>query len=211
MAAFLGQLRIDQLRWGGGRTLIARFTSGHVGRYHQLYAGRRRIGLTSGTGQRVIAGQLGFARYPEQITLLAVDPADRARDFGDDLPLRPYNRVRLGWTASGFPSDAEFFDITAGIIPGGAVDSTNRIGRVLFAGDRDYSFLTRPQAGTGQWNFEITARDNRKPDGNAGTAVAASQTVLAHPPDVPFDSAGDRLSVAIAGAELTVTATVPAD
>lgn len=209
MSAYMGGLAIESLAWASTRALACRFRSNHTSRWHHLYGGRSLIGSCA-PGQRLVIGQLVPARYPEHLTLLAVDLQDRTTDFGDDLPLRPYNRVRLRFTADGFPTDTEFLDITAGTVPGGAVDDGNRIGRLLFAGDRQYEFLTPPLEGTGEWNFEITARDNRPSSGNAGTAAAASQSVLAHPPDVPLSSR-NRLSVAVAGGFATITATVPED
>lgn len=208
MPAYLGGLAVDSLAWASPRAIVCRFTSIHTARWHHLYAGRTLIGSCA-PGQRLLSAQLLPARYPEHLTLAAVDIADRTTDFGDSLPLRPYNRVRLRFTASSFPDDTEFLDITAGTEPGGAVDDENRIGRLLFAGDRQYEFLTSPLQG-GEWNFEITARDNRPAGGNAGTSVTAAQSVLAHPPDV--EPVGrDRLAVEVAAGVATITVTVPED
>ena len=208
MPAFLGGLAITSLQWASPRSLVCRFRSSHSSRWHHLYAGRTRVGVTQ-PGQRVLTAQLVPATWPEHLTLLAVDVAERLTDFGDSLPPRPYNRVRLRFTASTFPDDCEFIDITAGTEPESAVDADNRIGRILFAGDRQYAFLTEPLAGSGEWNFEITPVDSRPADGNTGTAVEASQSVLAHPPDVQLAADGDRFDVEIASAALTLTATLP--
>ena len=208
MPAYLGGLEVTSLTWASARSLVCRFTSIHTHRWHHLYAGRTLIGSCA-PGQRLLSAQLLPARYPEHLTLAAVDIADRTTDFGDELPLRPYNRVRLRFTAASFPDDTEFLDITAGTEPGGAVDDDNRIGRLLFAGDQQYEFITDPLQG-GEWNFEITPRDNRPSSGNAGTPATASQSVLAHPPDVE-QVARNRLSVEVDAGVATITVIVPED
>lgn len=208
MSAFMGGLQIVSLAFASSRGLVCRFRSIHDQCWHQLYAGRTQIGIST-PGQRTLVGQLQAARYPERLTLMAVEIPDRMDDFGDELPPRPFNRARLRFTASGFPTDTEFLDITAGEEPGDPVDDSNRIGRLLYVGSTQYEFISDPLPG-GEWNFEITGRDNRPRDGNAGTSVPASLTVLAHPPDVRI-TGGDRLSVDVLNSVATVTATVPED
>lgn len=208
MPAYMGGLKIESLAWESPRALRCRFVSNYSRAWHHLYAGRSRVG-TCQPGQRSLTAQLLATDWPEHLTLLAVDVADRLTDFGDGLPPRPYNRVRLRFTADSFPADCEFIDITAGTEPGGAVDADNRIARLLFKGDGEYAFLTDPLAGSGEWDFRITPRDSRPASGNAGTAVDASQTVLAHPPDVQLASSGDRFTAVAAAGLLTVTATLP--
>lgn len=209
MPAYQGGLALTSLAWASQRSLVCRFRSVHTRRWHHLYGGRSRIGVAA-PGQRSLTAQLDPSRYPEHLMLLAIDIGDRLTDFGDSLPLRPFNRVRLRFSASGFPSDTEFLDVTAGTVPGGAVADSNRIDRLLFEGDDRYQLVTDPLPGSGTWNFQITPRDNRPPGGNVGTPATASQDVLAHPPDVPF-VAGQRFHVAVADGAAIITTTVPED
>lgn len=203
MPPYLGGFTITSLAWAGAHALQVRFTSTWGSAYqYQLYGGRTLIGVTDGTSQRSVVGQITPATWPEHITLLAVAPSQRLTDYGRQLPPRPFNRVRLHFTADGYPSDAKYLDVYAGSVPGGA--ATTRVGRLLCGGDGDYEFLTEPLAGSGLWNFAIQGVDDRPSAGNTGAALALSQRVVAHPPDVQFSS-NTRLAVTVAGGIGTVS------
>jgi len=189
--------------------IIVRFASAHDGWLHQLYLGRQLIDRTWLPEQRTLVGKISGAEWPEPLQILAVHPDIADLDFGDQLPARPYNRVRLDWRAAGFPSDAAFFDVTAGTAPLVDADPTNQLTRILYNGDIGYSYLSDPLAGSGYWNFEITARDDRPADGNAGTVACARERVLAYPPDVE-PSGGSRFGLSLAAGVATFTVTLPA-
>lgn len=205
--AFLGGLRILDATYLSPLALQVTFESVYTDKLYQLYAGRLRIGATGDLSERAVVGQLQPSLYPQHITIVAVDPADRLTDLGDDLPKRPYNRVRLRFTTSGSASDTKFFDVTGSTEPGGAVDSGNLIDRIPFDIDRQYEVLTPPLPGSGEWDFEVFGRDDKPADGNAGTALALSADVLAYPPDVALGDDGTRFRVEVSGGLATVTFT----
>lgn len=204
-APYMGGFRIVRAEWTGSRSITVRLRSTYGAIYHyQLYAGRTLIGVTEDTAQRVLAGTLQPSLYPQHLTVLAVSPANRLTDYGDFLPLRPYNRIRITFTTADW-TDAAFIDVTAGTAAGEAVDDANRLLRVPFDTNRQYQLLTPPMPGSGTWQLEVTGVDDTAGDGNAGTPLAASQAVLAHPPDIGFRSDGSRLGVSIAGGTATIT------
>lgn len=205
--AFLGGLRILDATYLSPLALQVTFESVYTDKLYQLYAGRLRIGATGDLSERAVVGQLQPSLYPQHITIVAVDPADRLTDLGDDLPKRPYNRVRLRFTTSGSASDTKFFDVTGSTEPGGAVDDANLIDRIPFDIDRQYEVLTPPLPGSGEWDFEVFGRDDKPANGNAGTALALSAAVLAYPPDVALGDDGTRFNVEVSGGLATVTFT----
>lgn len=199
------------MEWVSTHALLVRFRSTYGASYlYQVYAGRTLIGATSQPRARSLVVTLKPTVWPQHIFLAAVDPDDRLTDYGAQLPLRPYNRVRLRFTASSWPDDAEFIDVTAGTAPGAAVDDTNRLARLLYDSDRQYELTTDPLGPSGTWNFEATGRDDTEPDGNVGTPLAMAQEILTQPQDVPFDGEGHRFSVSFAGGVATAEFTVPA-
>lgn len=203
--AYLGGFNLTSLSWAGTTAIRAAFTTTYGTSYlYQLYAGRKRIGVTADASDRVVLGQLQPSLYPQHLMLVAVDPADRFTDFGSQLPKRPFNTVRLRFSTSSWPADAKYIDITAGTVPGGAVDSDNLLTRILFDVDRQYEYVTPALSGSGTWNFEVFGRDSRRSEGNAGTALALSADVLAHPPDVALSSSGSRLTFSVAAGVATV-------
>lgn len=207
MPARLGGMQISPpVRWVSSTAIAVRFTSTYgATRFHQLYAGRQLIGVTSSRSSRRIIGQLKPSTYPQPLQLAAVDPADRLTDFGSTLPRsRAYNRVRMQIATSSYPADAKFIDVTAGTEPGGAVDSSNRIGRILFDTDRTYVFITEPLGPGGTWNFEAAGVDDKLLNGNTGAALALSQAIETAPPDVGTASDGNRLTVSIASQQATI-------
>lgn len=207
MPAFTGGFEITgKPHWISSEELLMRFTSTYGStRYYQLYAGRTLVGVTNSRAARSVIGTFKPSLWPQHITLLAVDSADRLTDFGAGLPPRPFNRVKLRASAVSYPADSEFLDVLAGTVPGGAVDANNRIARVPYDVDREYELFSDPLPGSGTWNFEIKGRDDKPPDGNLGTALALSQEILAHPPDMPLDAAGNRFGVSIASQTAAVT------
>ena len=198
-------VQLDRAEWIDSTTIRARFRSAHTGLRHQLYAGRTLIGETTAPGERIVVGTLRPSLAPQHLQILAVATGEAGADWGYTLPIRPYNRVKLSWTAASFPSDTKLFEVRAGTEPGGAVSSSNVLARVPFrANQTAYEYITNPLDGSGTWNFEIVARDNRAADGNAGTALAIAAVVLAHPRDVVTQSDGSRFSVSVSGGTATV-------
>lgn len=205
---YLGGLRIIGAAWISPTSLRVAYASTWAGLLYQLYAGRRLIGVTESSTARSVAGPLDAGDAPEHIAIVAVGPADRLTDFGRQLPIRPYNRVRLTFAASGWPADAEFLDVRSGTVAGGAVDPTNRIDRLLYDDDGDYESITPPLAESGTWHFEVVGRDERPPDGNVGSPLALSAAVLCYPEDVALQSDGTRLTASAAAGVLNVTCTL---
>jgi len=203
MSALLGGFQIIDARWLSPQGLLVRFTSIYTDHYHQLYCGRTLVGVSASMAARSVQGTFQPSHYPEEMQLVAVTAGDRNTDFGLALPPRPYNRVELGFTISGW-TDAEFIDVTGGDAPGGAVDAANLLSRIPFDMNRAYQYTTDPLPGSGTWNFAIRGRDGTLPAGNLGPALAASAQINARPPDVAINSNGSRLTAAIAAGALTV-------
>ncbi|MBW3538763.1 MAG: hypothetical protein KY476_00685 [Planctomycetes bacterium] len=215
-APYLGGLRITKAQWVGTHDLLVRFSSTYVASYHyQLYAGRTRVAVTTNPNDRTLLATLKPSVWPQHLWLLAVALAERLTDYGSALPLRPYNVAELTFSTSTWPADSEFIDITAGTVPGGAVDPANLLERILFDTTRQYSIRVDPRGPSGTWNFKPTGRDNRPPaiagdePGNLGTALAFSQELLTHPQDVVLDDDGHRFGVSVAGGTATLTYTLP--
>lgn len=203
-APYLGGLKIDAAQWVSTHAIRVRFTSSWGSAcLYQLYAGRIRIGSTANPAERSIVGQLKPTAWPQFLQLVAVDPVERLTDYGPDLPLRPYNRVRITAAITDPDEDAAFVEVAAGTTVGGAVDEENILEKVPFKAEGNYSILTPPLEGSGEWNFEIATRDNRPLTGNRSAALALSATVLATPPDVRL-SGGRRLSVSLAAGVATI-------
>eukprot|EP00913_Durusdinium_trenchii_P028459 g26687.t1 len=167
-----------------------------------IAANRPLIWYSDGPIANPLSTDLTPSTWPQPLQMLAVSAANRTTDYGDTLPLRPYNVVRFKFTASSWPSDSKLIELRAGTTPGGAVVDSNVVGKVLYDTDRDYTIDTPPLAGSGTWNFEVVGIDDRPAAGNEGTALAGSKTILAHPPDVQLSS-GSRLSVSAAIGSVT--------
>lgn len=203
MSALLGGFLITSAAWLDSQTIEVRFSSTYTDRYHQLYSGRTLIGVSSTFAARAVSGPFEGSHWPEPLQLVAVTADDRHTDFGSNLPPRPYNRVKLGWTTAGW-TDAESIEVIAGDVAGGAVDTSNVLARVPFDANRVYDFLTAPLPGSGTWNFEVAGRDETVPNGNRGNALAIALAIDAHPPDVALNGNGTRLTAAVAAGVLTV-------
>jgi hypothetical protein len=199
-----GRIGITRMEWFGESSLRAEFVSSNAGMFHQAYLGRRLVGETPSADARAITIPAIASDVPEWLQIIAVDAVDLGVDHGTKLPPRPYNRVRLAWTTSGW-TDARLIEITAGRIPGGAVDDTNVLGRVMFDIDRAYDFDTEPLAGPGRraWNFAVDGRDDKPPDGNRGTAATISAEILSPPEDLALSGPdAARFSVDVVGQSL---------
>jgi len=203
-AAYLGGFAITSITWSGTNGIRVNFTTTYTGRHHQLYVGRTRIGSTNGTGETVINAPLQPSFYPQYLQLVSVEESERTTDYGDSLPDRPYNVVRLRWetAASG---DTKWLEVTGGATPGAAVDTANVLENVLFDTDRVYVWTSKPLSGSGTWNFEVAGRDDKPLTGNRGTALPFQATrVLACPPDVVLNSSGNRLRATVAAGVATI-------
>ena len=191
-------------------SILVRFDSVYGEDYlHQLYVGRTLVGVTTGPNRRQVIGQWWPGLYSETIQLLAVDPSDRTTDFGDDLPDRPYNRVKISYNTASMSLDTRRVEIASGTEPGGAVDEENIVGQDFYRGSGTFSLITDPLGPGGEWNFEVAGRDGTAPDGNRGTPLELSATIKAHPPDLePFPD-GDRFEVEAAAGTLTLSYLLP--
>ena len=197
----LGNCQITDARWIGPFDLRVAFSSQHSTKLHQLYVGRSLAAVTQSPGSGEMVALVQPSLYPQQLTLLAVDPADKTTDFGADLPPRAFNRVKVGFSTAGWPSDAKLIVLTAGLTPGAAVDPTNELLRIEHDTPRTYSVLTPPLSGTGDWQMELAGEDAI---GNVGTAEGFEQHVYAHPPDVSFQDDGTRFTAEAVGGVLNV-------
>jgi hypothetical protein len=201
----LGGHQITKTQWTGPTAIRVDFVSSYAAtRLYQLYAGRTRIGVTLDPLSRSVTGQLQPSLWPQQLQLVAVAPEDRFTDYGPSLPLRPYNRVKMRFSTSGWAADSRYVEAIAGTEPGGAPDEDNLIDRLIFDTNRTYEITSPPMPGSGEWNFEVRGRDSRPPDGNVGTALSVAREVLAHPPDVALRQ-GNRFAVSIEGGVATVS------
>lgn len=204
-APYLGGHEITGAWWLGSHSLNVEFTTTYASDYqYQVYVNRILSGTTNTEDDRSILVTIQPSVWPQEITLLAVDPSEVLTDYGSILPPRPYNQARLTITTSGW-TDAEYIETTAGTVPGGAVSSSNVIRRVLF-GDNStaYTIITDPLPGSGTWNFKVAGRDGTEPDGNRGPETAVSVVILAHPPDFTPQDDGNRFSLAATGGNLEI-------
>lgn len=208
-APYLGGIAITSATWEGPFALRVRFSSTYGTTYvYQVYSGRSLVGSTESSSDREIVCSVAPSDWPQHITLLAVDPGQRYTDYGTRLPPRPYNQVKLLWTTSGWSPETRFCEIVAGTEPGGSVDTENIVANVLFDTDRQYSYVTPPLSGSGEWSFEIAGRDDTLPEGNRGTPVSVTATIDAHPPDVEYQQDDYSRFAAVAnGTNLVVTFT----
>lgn len=203
--AFLGGFTIDSVYWVGTTAIRVGFSTTYGTAYlYQLYAGRTRIGVTADPDERFVIGQMQPSLYPQHLTLVAVDPTDRFTDYGDDLPRRPFNRVRLRFSTSSWPADAKCLEVVGATEPGGAVDQANVLTRILFDVDREYEYVTPALSGSGTWDFAVSGIDSRPGGGNEGSALSLSADVLAHPPDVTPQSDGSRITFAVTAGAATI-------
>ena len=186
---YLGRMAITAAAFISDASLRIEFVSDWAGKYHQAYIGRRLAGETSTPTERAITLVAPPADVPEWITLVAVDADELGIDIGSQLGQRPYNRVAIEWTTSGW-DDAATIEIASGLAPGGAVVASNVIARTLFDTNRRYSLMTPSLSGPGRrsWNFEVAGRDAVPPVGNRGTAAAISASVLSPPQDIALRS-----------------------
>jgi len=196
--------------WLGSGAIRVVFESEHTA-LHQLYSGRRLIGETTSTGQRVVEGPLAPTRWPQYLQVVAVTGSHRGVDNGSQLPPRPYNVVSIafdqaGWSGDPHDIDVMAFDLFRGSEPDGAIDYGSIIATVLAVdvAGHTYEMRSDPLPGSGTWNIGVRGRDDSETGGNAGTAFEATVDVIALPPD--FD---DDYAVDVESSTLTVTCTLP--
>jgi hypothetical protein len=205
--AYLGGFVITAQAWEGPQSLRIILSSTYDDTYrYQLYVNRVLTAVTQSTTDRDLLATVFPALWPQEIQLVAVDPTDVGTDYGAQLPPRPYNQVKMQITPSGW-TDARLLEITGGTTPGGAVDASNLLGRILFDLNREYDFITDPLAGSGAWNFKVAGVDETAPFGNRGTPATATVTILAHPPDVLYQPDGTRFATQLTGGNLVVNFT----
>lgn len=193
---YLGGMTIVKAGWLGQRSVFVEFVSQYTtGWLWQLYANRTLIGRTSSPRERRVVGQLVDADVPAPLTLIRVDTANALTNYGASLPNVPWNRFALEWSASAYPSDAHHFEVTGSSEAGGAVDTTNVLANVPFAGNGPYRFVLPPITAPGDWSFAITPRDDAMPAGNAGTVEEVTITAAVPPPDLAFDADGNRFTL----------------
>lgn len=207
---YLGGHTIVAAGWVGPRAVYVDFVSQYTAGWHwQLYAGRKLIGATTSSTARMVTGQLIVDDAPAPLTLVRVDAANRTTDYGDLLPVLPWNRFILLWTVSGYPADAHHFDVLQSPAAGEPVDTDEPIARVPFRGNGSYNYPPAPLPTAGEWNFRIVPRDNALPLGNAGTATDISITAAIAPADVPFDADGNRFSLSVDEGDLVAAFSYP--
>lgn len=197
----LGQCEITAARWIGAFDLAVAFVSNHPSKLIQLYVGRTLSGVSESPGDGQIVAIVQPSLYPQHLTLLAVDPADKQTDFGADLPPRPFNRVKIGFSTSGWPADAKLILLTSGSVPDEAPQADQELLRIPVDIPRTYTVVSPPMPGTGDWQFRLTGQDAV---GNAGDHEEFTQHVYAHPPDVAFNDDGTRFAAQAVGGVLNV-------
>ncbi len=206
MPALLGGFLITAARWISTTGLRVDFSTTYTDRLYQLYAGRTLIGVTEFVTDTFLEVVLQPSQYPQWLQLVAVEVGDQATDYGESLPDRPYNKVRLGFTTS-FGEAVQFVRISASPTPGANVDVANVLENMLFDTDRAYTYLTPGLAGSGVWKFEAAGIDQA---GNRGTPLAfTANGVLAIPPDIKLRGDGNRLTAAVADGVATLSFTYP--
>ena len=205
MAACLGGTRITKMQWDGRRALAVTFTSVFADRLYQLYAGRTRIAVTELVSELRMVGQLEPTDCPAPLQIVAVEPSDVGTLYGSELPPRPWNRYRAGWSAEDYPADAKWFELWGSSAASEPADTL--IARVQYVGDTDYVFDLPPLTAGGAWEYTITPLDDAVPAGNAGTPSTLTVNAHVHPPDVSFLFDGNRFSLAVADGVLTASFT----
>lgn len=205
MTASLGEFRISAIEWSGRHALTVEVESPHVDRYWQMYAGRRLVGVSTYLGQKRVIGQVMPTHCATPITIVMVDTVDRATDFGNSLPRRPWNRFRFGWSASAFPADSRWFAISASPAAGEAVDYSTFLARVAYVGNGAYGFDLPAVNECGQWLYGVTPFDDAVPNGNAGTPAELAVDALVYPPDIAIGDDDQRLTAEMVADDLVVS------
>jgi hypothetical protein len=200
----LGRFTLTKIFWSGQNALTCELSSEFNDKIFQMYAGRHLVGVTNSAGDVRLTGQVGATRCPPPITIVMCDLVDRDTDFGSRLPDRPWNEYTIGWDANTFPADSAWFAVYGSAAPGGAVNYSSTLRRTPFAGDGTYSQDLPDLPLCGVWKYGVVATDDALNLGNAGDAAELAITVLLFPPDVLVDEQGRRLTVAIAGGNVTV-------
>lgn len=208
-APFLGSFDVVGTGLVGRNDVFVDFVTDRTDRLYQLYAGRHLIGATVRTTDRRVSGLVPRNWGQSPLILLSVAPVDRLVDYGDRLPQWPTAHYGLRWSASGFPDDAERFEIAASPAAGEAVDPDNVVGRVRARGDGDYEFDLPPISACGAWEFSVTPYDDAGDDGNAGDAETVAIVAVIPPDDVVADADGNRFTAETDSGILAVSFTYP--
>lgn len=209
MSSYLGGMRILFIGWQGPSTIRVDFSSTYgVDYLYQLYAGRKLIGGTTTTGERFITAPLVPSDWPQWLQVVAITPDLQGSDLGSNLPERPYNAAKITLDTTGWPDDSKAIEVIAGTVPGGAVSPTNIVAHQLVIDPTaTYTVFSEPLGPSGAWNFEAYGIDSRPPDGNHGTALALSTTLLTQPKDFAFQSDDSRFLASATSGTLTCSYT----
>ena len=95
-------------------------------------------------------------------------------------------------------------------MPNGAVDESSRLARILFAANGPYELTTNPLPGSGYWPIRVRGVDDKPADGNQGTNAETTVRLLSHPPDLVWNSDGDRFTAETTAGVMTVACEVAA-
>lgn len=211
-APYLGGYRITKTEWTGSNAVRVDFVSTEFPTLlWQAYVSKTLVNVTDTAAQRSIIVDVPSGDRPAPLTLVAVTVANKLTDYSSRLPVLPWSLYCVTWqNPTTPPADIHHFDVVAGTTAGGAFDSTNILGRVLYdAAATSYQF-TLPQFSTnGDWSIAVIPRDDAETLGNAGTEASDTISVFMYPKDVLFDSQGRRFSVAVAAGEMTASFLCP--
>lgn len=205
MPALLGGCQIIGLYWIATHTLNVVVESSYANKLHQVYYGRQLVGVSNTVDQRLIAANVMPDISPDHLSVAAVDVADRLTDFGDTLPDRPYNRLRVAVNTSGWPADSRSIHVVAGAAPDAPADPDREVAAEVFDTDRTYQLITSHFRQSGTYYLQAFGRDDKRPAGNIGTPADFSAEILAYPPDVVTQTDGSRMSVSIEDGIATIS------
>jgi hypothetical protein len=206
MSASLDVVITDTV-WVGSQSLQVTFVSHHTDRHHQLYAGRKLVGVTSRTDERTITGHVVPTASPCPLQIVAITADLLGTDYGDSLPVRPYNKHQLRWAADGLEADTERFGV---FIP------------TEFAGDPETLHLCVPSTGdgnyaaevpavdqSGDWTYAVQPIDDAAGDdpiieGNYGDATEITVRAKVYPPDLALNADRTRFTATAQDGTLTL-------
>jgi hypothetical protein len=199
---------ITGVKWISSGTIQVDFESHHSDRWHQIYSGRRLIGVTSQQGERAVSGMIVPSSSPSPLQVVAVDSANRMTDYGRQLPIRPYNQFELSWSAVSMDADCERYAVFVPTEFGGEPDSLLRC--VESVGNGNYTTETPVVDQSGDWTYSIqpiddAAGDDPITEGNYGTASEVTVRAKVYPPDFAYDASGSRFAASSVDGQLTVS------
>lgn len=193
--------------WLSSQALQVSFASHHTDRHHQLYWGRKLVGVTTTTEQRTINGHIVPTSSPSPLQVVAVTADDIGTDFGQQLPERPYNRFELRWQAADLEADCERFAVFVPSSFGGDPDSLHQC--IEHHGDGTYLSDVPAVDRSGDWTYAVQPIDNAEGDepiteGNYGEATEITQRAKVYPPDVVLNADGSRFTATAQDGTLTL-------